>query len=156
MRNAKVAVSRPITADPDPAPEAALAAAHFPSLAAAVAQLTGDVGLLRNLQRPVHKVGDPTGGLPVPQIAEIRAAALAALGSHRERRAPPAPSPAAVREMMDFVAGTDIPKRYVPFRIPWDKITDIGVDVAVELQSTPLNAWRQRLREHILNHIPGA
>jgi 4-hydroxyacetophenone monooxygenase len=109
------AVSRPITADPDPAPEAALAAAHFPSLAAAVAQLTGDVGLLRNLQRPVHKVGDPTGGLPVPQIAEIRAAALAALGSHRERRAPPAPSPAAVREMMDFVAGTDIPERYVPF-----------------------------------------
>ena len=49
-------------------------------------------------------------------------------------------------------------KRYVPFRIPWNKITDIGVDVevAVELQSTPLNAWRQRLREHIHSHIPGA
>src|SRR6266545_4173731 len=115
------AASRPIIADPDPPLEEALAAAHFPSLAAAVAQLTGDVGLLRRLQRPVHKVGDPTGGLPYPQIAKIRAAALAALSSHRDGLAPPtpaapaAPSPAAVREIMDFVAGTDIPERYVPF-----------------------------------------
>jgi sporulation protein YlmC with PRC-barrel domain len=44
-----------------------------------------------------------------------------------------------------------------PFRIPWEKITDIGVDieVAVEAEATPLASWHKRLRRQLLSRIPG-
>lgn len=46
---------------------------------------------------------------------------------------------------------------YVPFRISWEKVTDVAVDieVAVELEATPLNSWRERLRKHVLDRMPG-
>jgi sporulation protein YlmC with PRC-barrel domain len=49
-------------------------------------------------------------------------------------------------------------KRDQPYHIPWDRILEIGVDidVAVELKSTPLDAWRERLRRHIVRRIPGS
>jgi sporulation protein YlmC with PRC-barrel domain len=44
-----------------------------------------------------------------------------------------------------------------PFRIPWDKITDIGndIEVAVEAEATPLASWHRRLRSQLLSRIPG-
>ncbi len=87
--------------------------AHVPSLAVALVHLTGDMDLLRSLTRPVYKVGDATGGLPEDQIARIRRGVVAALQAPREgsNHLPPA----ALREMMNFIAGTDIPERYLPF-----------------------------------------
>lgn len=45
-----------------------------------------------------------------------------------------------------------------PFRIPWSKVRDVGIDVEVDLEaeSTPAFAWEHWLREHIIGRIPGA
>jgi hypothetical protein len=47
------------------------------------------------------------------------------------------------------------PKRQ-PFRVASDKISNIGVDIelTIDVESTPLNIWHERLRRHILNRIP--
>jgi sporulation protein YlmC with PRC-barrel domain len=44
-----------------------------------------------------------------------------------------------------------------PFRIPWGKITDIGVDIEVDvaLQETPLNDWRKWLNERLVKRMFG-
>jgi hypothetical protein len=43
-----------------------------------------------------------------------------------------------------------------PFRVASDKIRNIGVDIelTIDVESTPLNIWHERLRRHILNRIP--
>ena len=43
-----------------------------------------------------------------------------------------------------------------PFRVASDKIRNIGVDIelTIDIESTPLNIWHERLRRHILNRIP--
>ncbi len=45
-----------------------------------------------------------------------------------------------------------------PFRIPWAKVQDIGIDVDVDLdaEATPVLAWEQWLRKHVIGRIPGA
>jgi hypothetical protein len=44
-----------------------------------------------------------------------------------------------------------------PLRIPWDQITDVGVDVevAIDVESTPLHAWRRWLSDKFFSRIPG-
>ena len=44
------------------------------------------------------------------------------------------------------------------FRIPWSKVLDIGIDVDVDLtaQETPALNVERWVREHIIEHIPGA
>ncbi|AVA25599.1 hypothetical protein [Rhizobium sp. NXC24] len=44
-----------------------------------------------------------------------------------------------------------------PYRIPWSKITDIGIDIEADIDDseTPLGQAQEWLREHILSHIPG-
>ncbi|HEX9109725.1 MAG TPA: hypothetical protein VF832_20925 [Longimicrobiales bacterium] len=44
-----------------------------------------------------------------------------------------------------------------PYRIPWSRVQDVGIDVrvAVELAETPLVAWERRARR-IIDRIPGA
>ena len=46
----------------------------------------------------------------------------------------------------------------VPYRIPYDKVRDIGLDVEVDLdvEKTPILAWQRWVRERIIKHIPGA
>ena len=43
-----------------------------------------------------------------------------------------------------------------PFRVASGKIRNIGVDIelTIDIESTPLNIWHERLRRHILNRIP--
>lgn len=43
-----------------------------------------------------------------------------------------------------------------PFRVASDKIRNIGVDIelTIDIESTPLNIWHERLRRHILNRMP--
>ena len=43
-----------------------------------------------------------------------------------------------------------------PFRVASDKIRNIGVNIelTIDIESTPLNIWHERLRRHILNRMP--
>lgn len=45
-----------------------------------------------------------------------------------------------------------------PFRIPWSKVRDVGidVDVDVEAEATPALAWEKWLRERVIGRIPGS
>lgn len=45
-----------------------------------------------------------------------------------------------------------------PFRIPWSKIRDIGIDVDVDLEAeeTPLLDGEKWLKKHVIERIPGA
>src|SRR5579864_407829 len=101
----------------DAAIREAIAAAHFPSLAGAVAHLTGDMGILRAGRPAYDFFGDGQGGFSPERKAEIGEAALAALARIRDAggEAFAAARQPAIPEILSFVAGADIPDRYVPF-----------------------------------------
>jgi len=46
----------------------------------------------------------------------------------------------------------------VPYRIPWNKVRDIGVDIefGVDVQETTIFDWQDWLRDRIIGRIPGA
>ncbi|MEH1833693.1 MAG: hypothetical protein V7L29_16875 [Nostoc sp.] len=48
-------------------------------------------------------------------------------------------------------------KQSQPFRIPWSKVRDIGIDVEVdvEAEATPALSYEKWLRDHIIALIPG-
>ena len=48
-------------------------------------------------------------------------------------------------------------KNSEPYRIPWSKIRNIGIDVEVDLEAeqTSALAYEQWLREHVIKRIPG-
>ena len=91
--------------DDNAAIRAAIADAHFPSLAGAVAHLTGDIGVLR-AGRPVYDFfGDGQGGFSPERKAEIGEVALAALAGIRDKGSEAfaaAPQP-AIREILSCV-----------------------------------------------------
>jgi 4-hydroxyacetophenone monooxygenase len=96
----------------------ALAVAHLPALLMALIHLTGDEGLLTAERRPVYVLlaDGRDGGYPPEVQADIRDRARAAITAYLEGATlPPQPSPAAIRKMMDWVAGVDIPSHYAPF-----------------------------------------
>ncbi|WP_114949026.1 hypothetical protein [Microvirga calopogonii] len=45
-----------------------------------------------------------------------------------------------------------------PYRIPWMKVRDVGIDVDVDLlvEETPVFDWQTWLRDHVIARIPGA
>ncbi len=49
-------------------------------------------------------------------------------------------------------------KHREPYRIPWKKVRDIGVDIEfdVDVQETTIFDWQDWLRDHIIGRIPGA
>jgi 4-hydroxyacetophenone monooxygenase len=106
----------PIT-DSDDVIRAAIEEAHLPSLIAALVHVTGDEGLVTGEIKPVYDFfGDGQGGLTPEQRAATKARAFEALKGLRDSgKLPPQPSLGTVRKMMNFVAGADIPERYVPF-----------------------------------------
>lgn len=96
----------------------AIAEAHLPSLIAALVHLTGDTGLVTGDIKPVYDFfGDGQGGLSDSQKAHVQSYALDAIKRHLAAGAPrPAPLAApVVRRLMNFVAGAEIPDRYIPF-----------------------------------------
>ena len=98
--------------------EEALAAAHLPSLAAALVHLTGDASLVGRDRWPVYDFfGDSKlGGYSPERQAGLRDKARAAIQAHLAGAPlPPQPSLETVRQMMDFVAGVEIPEHYAPF-----------------------------------------
>ncbi len=106
----------PIT-DSDDVIKAAIEQAHLPSLIAALVHVTGDSGLVTGEIKPVYDFfGDGQGGLTDEQRAATKARAFAALKALRDGgKLPAQPSRETVRKMMNFVAGAEIPERYVPF-----------------------------------------
>ena len=97
--------------------EEALFTTHLPTLAVCTAQASGSDALL-DAPRPVYDFfGDGMGDFPEAFQARIRAEADQVLWPILDGRASPAPPPdaARIRRMMDWIAGADIPERYVPF-----------------------------------------
>ncbi len=98
----------------------ALEHAHIPSLLMSLVHLTGQTDLLRRLPRPVYDFfGDGQGGLTEDAMREVRDAVDAAWAAHQAAGAPPlAPlSAPVIQEMMDYIAGVDIPDIYRQFLI---------------------------------------
>jgi 4-hydroxyacetophenone monooxygenase len=96
----------------------AFAVAHLPALCAALVHITGDAAWIRPEWKPVYApLSRGETGLGPAVEAEIRASARAALTAFLagERKLPPPPSADRVRQMMDFVAGAEIPEGYADF-----------------------------------------
>lgn len=106
----------PITEN-DAAIAAAIEQAHLPSLIAALVHITGDESLVTGDIKPVYDFfGDGQGGLTPDQMASTKAKALAALRNLRDGKAKiTALSSDTVHKIMGFVAGAEIPERYIPF-----------------------------------------
>jgi 4-hydroxyacetophenone monooxygenase len=105
MRTPPVAAD--ITAD-DATIASALGGSVVGALLPAVAQLTGDLSVLRgDLQPDPDNIIDPQAGLSAAQVAEARQVALDALAAHRDAGSPPAPEPdtETLRRLMAFVVG---------------------------------------------------
>ncbi|MBV9539963.1 MAG: NAD(P)/FAD-dependent oxidoreductase, partial [Alphaproteobacteria bacterium] len=106
----------PIT-ETDEQLKAAIEQAHLPSLIATLVHMTGDVSLVTGDIKPVYDFfGDGQGGLTAEQIARTKARALEVLKARRDgAKMPPTPSADTVHKLMNFVAGAEIPERYIPF-----------------------------------------
>ncbi len=116
MLRARIDVS-PITKD-DEVLRAALRDAHIPSLMVALVHITGDASLVRGEVRPVSDFyGDPQGGIPEAQQAEIRARAFDLLRAYRDKgqRLPDPPREALVHEMVTFIIGKEVGPDYAAF-----------------------------------------
>jgi 4-hydroxyacetophenone monooxygenase len=99
--------------------ERALAEAHLPSLIVTMAQLTGRMDLLPETWRPRYMpyTDQRDGGLTGAQqaeLAEIVRELLPQLIGRRPSAAAADPPHGVLRSLMDFVAGMEIPQRYVP------------------------------------------
>jgi enamine deaminase RidA (YjgF/YER057c/UK114 family) len=48
--------------------------------------------------------------------------------------------------------------RGLPYRIPWAKVRDIGIDVEVDVdaEKTPVLAWEKWVSKNIIQRIPGS
>ncbi|HWD28446.1 MAG TPA: NAD(P)/FAD-dependent oxidoreductase [Rhizomicrobium sp.] len=128
----------PVT-DDDDVIKNAIEQAHLPSLIAALVHVTGDESLVTGEIKPVYDFfGDGQGGLTDEQRAAAKARAFAALKALRDggRIAPP-PNSATVRKMMNFVAGADIPDRYVPFLEEELALTETDVKAVPALTALP-------------------
>jgi len=95
----------------------ALSEAHIPSLMMALVHLTGDASFLTPDMKPVYDFfGDGQGGLSDEKQQWVRdAAKKALLDLDAGKKLPPPPDAETIRKMMDFIAGAEIPERYVPF-----------------------------------------
>ena len=96
----------------------ALETAHLPALSAALVHLTGDTGWLRPEWRPTYTpLSRGETGVPEEEQAKMRAAAKVAITAYLTGKAPMAaiPAPDVVHQMMNFVAGAEIPEGYGEF-----------------------------------------
>ena len=95
----------------------ALEDAHLPSLLPALAQITGDLSLLRDDLTPATVVlQEPQGGLSEAAQAEARELALRTLVAWRDAGSAVAerPSLTDVRRMMDYLLGEHVSDEYLP------------------------------------------
>ncbi|HEX3809790.1 MAG TPA: NAD(P)/FAD-dependent oxidoreductase [Rhizomicrobium sp.] len=144
------ASAKPRSEDQSVTVEWALKDAHIPSLIMALVHLTGDASHLDGA-RPVYDFfGDGQGGFPPEKQQQVRDAAKTALLDYLNGEPlPPPPDRATIRKMMDFIAGTEIPERYVPFLME-----ELGIaveDTRVPHWETPkLHAAAQKMKVVII------
>ncbi len=141
----------------------ALKEAHIPSLMAALVHLTGDASLLTDENKPVYDFfGDGQGNIKPEVQEQVRAVVKHAwLDYARGKKLPPPPPHQTIRRMMDFVAGAQIPERYVPFlkeelgiavedtRVPrWDspKLKDAAAKMKVVIVGAGLSGLLSGVR----------
>ena len=107
--------------------DSAIAEAHLPTLVMSVVHLTGDTSLLKG-ERPVYALFDDRQRMYSNQAKTLirERARDAIIGYLRGRAPPPPPDQAVVQEMMNYIAGTDIPERYSPFLM--DELMLDGID----------------------------
>jgi len=104
-------------ADDDAAIAAALEDVSIPALMCSLVHMTGDPSWIRGDIRPLGAMlNEYQGYLPDEQKVEVRRRALPAIAAYRDAgcQLPPPPSPELVREMMMFLACTDVPEEAVP------------------------------------------
>ena len=107
---------QPLPLDEEPIRKA-LEDAHLPSLLPALAQITGDLSLLReDLFPETVLLTDPQGGLSAEAQGEARQLALRTLVEWRDAGSVVAPPPSMtdVRRMMDFLIGEHVSDEYLP------------------------------------------
>ena len=107
---------QPLPLDEEPIRKA-LEEAHLPSLLPALAQITGDLSLLReDLFPETVLLTDPQGGLSAEAQAEARELALRTLVAWRDAGSVVAPPPSLtdVRRMMDYLIGEHVSDEYLP------------------------------------------
>src|SRR6201995_6058009 len=94
----------------------ALKDAHIPSLMMALVHLTGDASFLTADMKPVYDFfGDGQGGLSAEKQQWVRdAAKKALLDLDAGKKLPPPPDATTIAKMMNFIAGAEIPERYMP------------------------------------------
>src|SRR5690348_14057324 len=131
----------------DAAIRAAMADAHFPSLAGAVAHLTGETNVLRSGPPVYDFFGDGQGGFPAERKAQIADLAVAAMATLRDKgsEAFATATSLPIHEIMNFVAGTNIPGRYVPFLLE-----QLGVQSADAVSGVPKIPRLRKYGFHVL------
>ena len=112
----------------------ALTEAHVPSLMMALVHLTGDASHLKDDRKPVYDFfGDGQGNIAPDVQEEIRDAVKRAyLDYARGKLLPPPPPHETIRRMMDFIAGVQIPERYVPF---------LKEELGIAVEDTRMPRW---------------
>ncbi len=116
--------------------DAAIAEAHLPTLVMSIVHLTGDTSLLRG-ERPTYALFDDRQRTYSDETRKLirERAREAILAYLRGRPVPPPPDMPVVQEMMNYLAATEIPKRYIPFLM--DELMLDGVDRNVPQWSQP-------------------
>ncbi|MBL6952022.1 MAG: NAD(P)/FAD-dependent oxidoreductase [Alphaproteobacteria bacterium] len=141
-------------ADDDATIRAALEKASTPALMAAMVHITGSGDILRGPIRPSHSIfRDLQGGISKADQATVRARALAVLKAYRDGdgQLPPAPGPARVHEMVNFVIGREVPAAYVDFLL-----TELSLDGADPYGHPGLDDIPSQAREQFQVVIIGA
>ena len=117
----------------------ALAEAHLPALLMSLVHITGDTSLLSDDMRPVYDffAEGRYGGYSQAQQDGLRARAKEVLSAYNagDQTLPPSPDEATIRRMMDFIAGVDVPERYVPLLM--EELSVDGVDQKLPQWDTP-------------------
>jgi len=114
--------------------ESALEEAHIPSLMAALVHLTGDASHINDENKAIYDFfGDGQGNIKPPVQEQMREAVKAAyLKYARGTPLPPSPSHGTIRQLMDFVAGAQIPERYVRF---------LKEELGIAMEDTRVSRW---------------
>lgn len=106
----------PLPSDDQPIIDALTQAEH-PALLAAIAHVTGDLSVLRPELRPdPAKLREPNCGYTSEQVALASDLALDGLRRLRDQQGgvPARPDDLAVHTIMQWLAGQDVPERYLP------------------------------------------
>ncbi|MDR3507873.1 MAG: NAD(P)/FAD-dependent oxidoreductase [Caulobacteraceae bacterium] len=117
----------------------ALAEAHLPALLMSLIHITGDASLLSDELKPAYDffAEGRLGGYSQATQDKLRAMAKAAISDYMagDGVLPPPPDPATIRRMMDFIAGVEVPERYVPLLM--EELSLDGVDQKLPSWDTP-------------------